>query len=129
MNGNYILDTNIIIALFNEEEHVLRRIEETDAIYLPIIVVAELLYGASCSARKEINLKRINAFLSQNAILDCDVHIAKRFAAVKVELRQNGTPIPDHDIWIAALALHHRLTLVTRDSHFANILGLDILSW
>ncbi|HKE24328.1 MAG TPA: PIN domain-containing protein [Bryobacteraceae bacterium] len=41
-------------------------------------------------------------------------HYARRF----VQLKRAGTPIPDNDLWIAALAPEHNLSLVTRDRHF-----------
>jgi tRNA(fMet)-specific endonuclease VapC len=37
------------------------------------------------------------------------------------QLKKAGTPIPDNNLWIAALALEHDLTLVTRDKHFQHI--------
>ena len=36
-------------------------------------------------------------------------------------LRKRGTPIPTNDIWIAALAMQHQLTLYTRDRHFDHL--------
>lgn len=38
-------------------------------------------------------------------------------------------PIPDDDVWIAAVARQHRLTLVTRDAHFAHVDGLSLAHW
>jgi len=38
-----------------------------------------------------------------------------------VQLKRAGTPVPDNDLWIAALALQHDLLLITRDKHFKNI--------
>jgi tRNA(fMet)-specific endonuclease VapC len=35
-----------------------------------------------------------------------------------VQLKQSGTPIPDNDLWIAALSLEHNVRLITRDRHF-----------
>jgi tRNA(fMet)-specific endonuclease VapC len=40
-----------------------------------------------------------------------------------------GKPIPENDIWIAAIAEQHQLTLVTRDSHFQHVDGLVIEQW
>lgn len=37
--------------------------------------------------------------------------------------------IPDHDIWIAALAKQHGLDVATRDAHFQNVDGLTVLRW
>ena len=51
MNGSYLLDTNIVIAVFASEAETLRRLGEAAAIYVPIIVLGELYYGARKSAR------------------------------------------------------------------------------
>jgi tRNA(fMet)-specific endonuclease VapC len=40
-----------------------------------------------------------------------------------------GQPIPENDIWIAALARQHELTLVTRDKHFADVESLVVEAW
>jgi tRNA(fMet)-specific endonuclease VapC len=37
--------------------------------------------------------------------------------------------VPENDIWIAALALQHDLTLATRDIHFEAVEGLKIEMW
>ncbi len=44
-------------------------------------------------------------------------------------LRAQGTPIPENDIWIAALARQHTLRLVSRDTHFDGVPGLDVVRW
>jgi tRNA(fMet)-specific endonuclease VapC len=46
---------------------------------------------------------------------------AEHYARLFVQLKRAGTPIPDNDLWIAALALEHDLTVVTRDQHFQHI--------
>ena len=47
--------------------------------------------------------------------------IRHEYGDIKKELRQNGTPIPENDIWIASLAKELNLPLVTRDKHFQYI--------
>jgi tRNA(fMet)-specific endonuclease VapC len=54
---------------------------------------------------------------------------AERYAEIRHELKAAGTPIPTNDLWIAALARHHRMRLVTQDRHFRAIRGLRILAW
>jgi tRNA(fMet)-specific endonuclease VapC len=44
-------------------------------------------------------------------------------------LREKGQPIPENDIWIAAIAQQHDLTLVTKDAHFNVIDHLKIEKW
>ena len=53
----------------------------------------------------------------------------RRFARLRGELRQRGLLIPDPDILIAATALTHNLTLVTRNRrHFERIPDLPLYS-
>jgi tRNA(fMet)-specific endonuclease VapC len=44
-------------------------------------------------------------------------------------LRTIGRPIPENDLWIAALALQHHLTLATRDQHFQHVARLSLEAW
>jgi len=37
--------------------------------------------------------------------------------------------IPENDIWIAAIAVQHNLTLVSRDGHFNEIENLKVIAW
>jgi tRNA(fMet)-specific endonuclease VapC len=64
--------------------------------------------------------------LSAVRALGLDDDIALRFASLRSTLRRQGQIIGDHDIWIAATALQHDLTLITRDSGFQRISGLKI---
>jgi tRNA(fMet)-specific endonuclease VapC len=48
---------------------------------------------------------------------------------IKAALRTSGRMIPDNDIWIAASAMQHGLTLATRDQHFQAVDGLQTVSW
>ncbi len=48
---------------------------------------------------------------------------------IRSELKAAGTPIPANDLWIAALARHRHMRLVTRDGHFRRIRGIHTLSW
>ena len=59
-------------------------------------------------------------------ILVCDTETARQYGRIKVELRRKGRPIPENDMWIAAVALQHGLTLATRDAHFDAIDGLTV---
>ena len=48
---------------------------------------------------------------------------------IKDRLRRNGRPIPNNDIWIAAIAMQNDLILVTRDSHFDEVESLQTERW
>jgi len=50
------------------------------------------------------------------------------YGMIKNELKSMGSPIPENDIWIAAMSMQHGLTLVSRDAHFHGIDGLQVES-
>ena len=131
MSGkNYLLDTNIVIGLFANESSIIEKIKtQPSSIFIPSIVLGELFYGAEQSSRKEENLKRVDALAQVSLILECDLETARLYGKMKSQLKAKGTPIPENDIWIGALAQQHGLTLVTRDKHFNNIETLQIESW
>jgi tRNA(fMet)-specific endonuclease VapC len=129
MTGKVLLDTNIVIALFADEASVKQQLAIVGEIFIPSIVLGELYYGARKSARAEQNIARIDEFAAGNTVLLCDATTARQYGVIKAQLQVKGKPIPENDIWIAAIAEQYQLTLVTRDSHFQHIDGLVIEQW
>lgn len=130
MSGNkYLLDTNIVIALFADEPILTGKIAKTEDVSVPAVVIGELFYGAKKSGRPEKNSERIDGFASDNVILNCDTETARWYGRVKNRLRKKGRPIPENDIWIAAIAFQHDLTLVSRDEHFEKVEDLKLEKW
>lgn len=129
MNGRFLIDTNIVIALFGNERTVLQHLTPEVEVFTPAIVLGEVYYGAYKSSRVQENISRINQFASRAAVLECDLVTAQLYGQIKDGLRRKGRPIPENDIWIAAIAMQHDLTLVTRDSHFEEIDGLLVTRW
>jgi len=74
-------------------------------------------------------MARIDDFAARNIVLGCDIDTARRYGEVKDGLRQKGRPVPENDIWIAAIALLNDLTLVARDVHFREVEGLRVEAW
>ncbi len=54
---------------------------------------------------------------------------ARFYGTVKKRLQENGRPIPENDIWIAAIALQHGLTVATGDPHFDHVEDLLVEAW
>ena len=129
MSGRYLLDTNIVIALFANDKPVLERLRQADEVFLPCIVLGELHYGARKSSRVESNLEKIEKFASSAVVLACDGATAPHYGKLKSQLRQKGRPLPENDVWIAAIARQHDLTLVSRDSHFDEVEELPVQAW
>jgi tRNA(fMet)-specific endonuclease VapC len=129
MNGRYMLDTNIVIAIFADEVMVRQQLAGAGEVFVPSIVLGELYYGAQKSARIASNMARVEEFAANNSVLVCDTETARQYGEIKSELRAKGRPVPENDIWIAAIAKQHQLILITRDGHFHSVDGLLIEAW
>jgi len=129
MNGSYLLDTNIVIALFNNDSVVLQKLSAASQTFIPSIVLGELYYGANKSAHSKSNIAHLDNFALKSAVLACDTDTARHYGRIKDHLRAKGTPIPENDIWIAALAKQYHLTLITRDQHFRGIKDIKVEQW
>ena len=73
------------------------------SVYLPIIVLAELYFGAEKSPDPERKRQQIDRFLPLVEVLQTTEQTARKYGVIKAELEARGERIPDNDIWIAAL--------------------------
>jgi tRNA(fMet)-specific endonuclease VapC len=131
--SEYLLDTNICIAFLNHKDARLRKRlerESPDNLKLSAVVKAELWYGARDAARVAENLTKLGQFFSAFESLPFDDAAAQHYAVLRVHLKRAGMPIGGNDMLIAATALAHDVTLVTRDSdEFVRVAGLRVESW
>lgn len=126
MNGRYLLDTNVIIALFAEDPKIHELLSNAAEVFVPCISIGELYFGARKSLKLEENLSRIDEFALNNTVLPCNTETAKIYGGIKNRLKERGQPIPENDIWIAAITKQYELTLITKDLHFEVIENLKI---
>lgn len=129
MNGKFLLDTNIVIALFKNDNLIKEKIIEATEIFISNVTVGELYFGAYKSERVANNISQIEDFIVSNAILNCDLATAKYYGQIKNQLKIKGKPIPENELWIAAIAMQCNLTLVSRDRHFKEINNLSLQKW
>jgi tRNA(fMet)-specific endonuclease VapC len=127
--GSVLLDTNIVVAHFRNDPGVTAHLQTAPVIYLPLVALGELQYGALRSRQREAQLALIREFLQTAILLLPDQGTSERYGQVKAELADAGKLIPDNDIWIAAMARQYDLPLATRDAHFAAVQGLNTLAW
>ncbi|HUF54551.1 MAG TPA: type II toxin-antitoxin system VapC family toxin [Dehalococcoidia bacterium] len=127
-SGRYLLDTGIVASLFRGDAGVQDRIAGSEEIFVSSITLGELFYGAFKSQRTEDELEKIGEFAQVVRVLDCDAD-TEVYGRIKTALRVKGRPIPENDIWIAATAMQHELSLAMRDSHFEQVDGLTFASW
>lgn len=119
-----LVDSNVVIDFFAGDEKCARLIDEAGQIFIPVTVVGELLAGARRSLRPEHNVRTLETFMERGKVLPCDRATASHFADIQNDLRARGRPIPENDMWIAAVAQQHGLTLASRDGHFDEVRGL-----
>ena len=129
MSGSVLLDSNFIVALFEQDAGAHSALVAADSVFVPSVALGELYYGAQKSGRRAENVARVDRFAAANEVLLPDVESARHYGAIRDDLRRQGRPIPDNDIWIAAIARQHSLTLITRDAHFREIDGLTTEDW
>ncbi|HAS82237.1 MAG TPA: PIN domain nuclease [Verrucomicrobia bacterium] len=131
----YLFDTDTVIALIKEagKGTLTARIGiiPFHQQFLSAISLSELVYGAHCSDRKEYHLGMIRDVLLQNVqLVSFDAPAAYQAGQLRADLRKQGTPIDFPDLQIAAIALAHRLTLVTGNvRHFERVPGLQVENW
>lgn len=129
LNGKYLLDTNIAIALFAGDPIVQEKVRDADYVAVAPPIIGELCFGAQKSNKVSENLQKIDILVEQSFVFSCDLETAQWYGIIKNQLRRKGTPIPINDIWIAAIAVQHGLVLVTRDSHFDEVESLQTERW
>jgi tRNA(fMet)-specific endonuclease VapC len=130
MTGNkFLLDTNIVIEIFDGNKEIADKLNNLSEFYISAVVAGELYIGVNRVANKTKHLKKLNDFLELCTVLNTDIFTAQNYGEVVAALYKKGKPLPVNDLWIAATALQHNLTLVTRDKHFNEIRGLKIKAW
>lgn len=129
MNGKYLLDTNIIVALFRNDKKVCERVAASPEIFVPVMAIGELFYGAMNSSQIAQNMKHIHGFAKYSTVLCCDIVTSEHYGRIKSQLKSKGRPLPENDIWIAAIASQYSLTIITRDKHFNEIDSVSLEEW
>jgi tRNA(fMet)-specific endonuclease VapC len=124
-----ILDTNAVSALLAGDAALGEVLAEEERHHLPVIVIGEYQYGL-LGSRFRVHLQGLLATLvRESLVLLVDETTAETYSQVRDELRRKGRPIPENDIWIAALARQHRQLVVSRDGHFDDVPDLRRVAW
>ena len=133
---NYLLDTNVCIALLNEnsprtEARVMSELKAGSQLSVSSVSVFELWYGMEKSARRESNIRKLSAFLLNWVnTLAFDAEDARVAGRIRVELESLGRRIGEYDTLIAGQALRHGMTLVTANvKEFGRVKNLSWEDW
>ena len=124
-----ILDTNALSAFVDGDAGVGDALRRELRAAVPVIVLGEFRYGIAESRHCAAYEAWLESHLPDFEILAVTEETAIVYAGIRVDLRRSGRPIPANDAWIAALALQHRLPLLSRDEHFDVVTGIERKSW
>ena len=124
MSG-FLLDTSIISELVKPkpDDKLVRWIEETDesVLFLSVLTLGEIRNGVQ-RLRSGLRRGRLESWLQADLpsrfhgrLLPVDARIADRWGMLSAIAAAKGKPLPVIDGLLAATALHHHLTLVTRN--------------
>jgi tRNA(fMet)-specific endonuclease VapC len=115
-----LLDTSAYAAFLRDHPGVNAEIQEASELFLSPIVLGELRSGFLEGRRREENEKELQEFLASPrcSVLVVDDETSHRYAVIHDYLRRRGTPVSPNDLWIAASAAQHGLTVVTLDVDF-----------
>ncbi len=125
MSG-FLLDTNVISELVKPRPQpaVVRWVEETDEnlLCLSVLTLGEIRKGVAV-LQKSVRRAALEAWLESDLrlrfskrILPIDEDIADRWGALAGQAQNDGRALPVIDGLLAATAIHHNLTLVTRNT-------------
>lgn len=124
-----ILDTNAVSALFAGEPEIAAVLEVSERHELPVIVLGEYRYGLLRSRYRETLETLLDRLVEESNVLGIDETTAAIYAEVREKLRERGTPIPENDVWISALAMQHGTEILSQDEHFDRVEGVERVSW
>lgn len=124
-----ILDTNALSAFVDGDSRVGDVLRRQPRAAIPVIVLGEFRYGIAASRHRVTYETWLASHLERFEILAVTADTAVAYAALRVALKRAGRPIPANDAWIAALALQHRLPILSRDEHFDVVPDLERTAW
>jgi len=128
----YALDTNTVLDYFRGKGNVVGRLLAVPPgeIALPAIVAYEVWVGVLGSQNAKRRCVQYEQFLAVVQILQFDLAVSRRAADIRHGLGRRGETIGPMDTLIAATALAHDATLVTRNEReFGRVQGLKIVNW
>lgn len=133
---NYLLDTNVCIALLNGTPKVVRErfavMVRTDSpLFTSSIVTHELWYGVAKSELVERNARKLQGFLSREVtVLEFSERDSQTAGEIRTELERQGQRIGEYDTLIAGQAFARNLVLVTANTReFERVNGLAVEDW
>ncbi len=125
----YLVDSDYVADYLGAQPHAITLLSSLveEGLAISLITFGEIYEGIYYGRDAKKTEAVFRLFLRSAPLLPLKPPIMRQFARIRGELRRTGKIIGDFDILIAATALHHRLTLVTRNLRdYTRIPNLDI---
>ena len=121
-----MLDTTAYVGFKRNDVGAVNMILQADRILFSPVVLGELMFGFRNGTRFIENMAALNSFLEHESVrlVEVGTITSDRYSRIATQLKQQGTPIPSNDIWIAAQSMEHGAELISFDQHFNRISGL-----
>jgi predicted nucleic acid-binding protein len=124
-----ILDTNALSAWLDGDPAIETRLAAASHVVLSVIALGEYRFGVLFSRSRAEYEQRIAIVEADSMVVNTDSETARHYANIRKELKDAGTPIPWHDLWIAAQARQYSMPVLSRDTHFDHVREITRLSW
>ena len=128
----WMLDPNTLSDLIrNPRGALVQRLSsmEPDAVATSIVVACELRFGARRKGSDALT-SRVEQLLGALTVLPFDEPADQHYADIRAALERAGTPIGNHDLFIAAHARSRGMTLVTHNTReFERVPELSVEDW
>ncbi len=123
MEQKVCLDTDVVIAILNNEERAISILDKikNDTILITVITLFELLL-------RKTNLEAVEQFRNKVYILDLDEESARNASIIFKDLQKKGKIIDIRDIFIASICRTNKCSLATFNrKHFDSVKDLLII--
>jgi predicted nucleic acid-binding protein len=128
---SFLLDTDTCSAHLKSRSIVFSRfVQHAGQLNLSVLTLGELLTWAQRANASPKRMQMLTDLLSDVRVVPIASETAEVIGSLRASLLDHGRPTPEIDLWIAATAICHDMTLVTHNArHFEHIPGLRITDW